>query len=197
MHDPEMPDRVAVADIPAGDIPTPGTDVWNISGSSNGTWHGLWPLSLAASRLPRHLPCSGYITNRHQCVSVNNKTSAITMIPSGVPQGSILGPTLFIIYTFDLASVFNDSYIQCFADDSQIVHYFDADDSENGYFTCKQTWAESVIVLLITVSSSTADTNDNLATPHCDPNLYPEATTFIYIKPTVSPEGRAAPSVIN
>lgn len=39
-----------------------------------------------------------YLSNRQQCVVINNTLSDLVSVSSGVPQGSILGPLLFIIY---------------------------------------------------------------------------------------------------
>nr|CAH7762105.1 unnamed protein product [Callosobruchus chinensis] len=70
-----------------------------------------------------------YLSNRNQCVSLNGQTSNVTEITSGVPQGSILGPLLFLIYTFDLHKSIVNSDIQTFADDTQVIHYFNSDEA--------------------------------------------------------------------
>ena len=43
-----------------------------------------------------------FLKNRKQCVEINNIRSAFTYILTEVPQGSILGPLLFIIYMNDI-----------------------------------------------------------------------------------------------
>ena len=49
-----------------------------------------------------------YLTDRVQCCSVNGVSSGFRSITCGVPQGSLLGPLLFIVYMNDLPSAAKD-----------------------------------------------------------------------------------------
>ena len=60
-----------------------------------------------------------YLTNRRQRVVIDGKKSDWTYISAGVPQGSILGPLLFLIYVNDII-VDIESQILLFADDTCI-----------------------------------------------------------------------------
>lgn len=64
---------------------------------------------------------SSYVHNRCQTVVLNGFTSASMYIPSGVPQGSLLGPLLFIIFVADISSCFRSSKILLYADDMKIL----------------------------------------------------------------------------
>ena len=56
-----------------------------------------------------------------QRCSVNGQISPLEIIKCGVPQGSILGPLLFIVYIFDLPKSVNNVDITMFADDTNFM----------------------------------------------------------------------------
>ena len=60
-----------------------------------------------------------YLTNRKQRVVLNGQESQWGNIKAGVPQGSVLGPLLFLVYINDLEEGIN-SFIKFFADDTSI-----------------------------------------------------------------------------
>lgn len=64
---------------------------------------------------------NSYLSNRQQAVCVSNVLSTFKSIDKGVPQGSILGPLLFLIYINDLTSILTHSQPFLYADDTTIV----------------------------------------------------------------------------
>ena len=65
---------------------------------------------------------TSYFTNRFQNVKIEGKCSAMKLIKRGVPQGSILGPLLFLVYINDLGA-YDDwqSEIIKYADDTVMI----------------------------------------------------------------------------
>ncbi|PIK47139.1 putative RNA-directed DNA polymerase from mobile element jockey-like [Apostichopus japonicus] len=61
-----------------------------------------------------------YITNRLQYTTYKNSNSGLGEIACGVPQGSVLGPLLFIIYVNDICHVSNIAHTVLFADDTNL-----------------------------------------------------------------------------
>ena len=62
-----------------------------------------------------------YLCNRYHYVSINGNDSSELISNVGVPQGSVLGPLFFIIYTSDLCNLLIDTNPIMFADDTAVV----------------------------------------------------------------------------
>ena len=61
-----------------------------------------------------------FLSNRSQHVMVDGCRSKLVNVVSGVPQGCVLGPLLFILYTWELFSILETKLIG-FADDSTLM----------------------------------------------------------------------------
>jgi len=95
-----------------------------------------------------------FLIGRKQRVKIDEVMSEWSDVLSGIPQGSILGPVLFIIYINDLIeSCGNDAKIYLFADDARLYNHIkcivDAEilQSKNDKFT---DWAHRWLVKLST-----------------------------------------------
>ena len=60
------------------------------------------------------------LQNRKLCVNINDKVSNLRSLTHGVPQGSVLGPLLFLIYINDMSQIFPDAKVYQYADDTVI-----------------------------------------------------------------------------
>lgn len=71
---------------------------------------------------------SAYLHDRKQIVQITTEgkldRSETKLVMSGVPQGSTLGPILFILYTADLCNILESVNVQCYADDYQLYKHF-------------------------------------------------------------------------
>ena len=63
-----------------------------------------------------------YLTSRHQRVRINGEFSTRSPVLSGVPQGSVLGPALFLIFVADIPEIVQN-FVSLYADDSKIYNY--------------------------------------------------------------------------
>ena len=69
-----------------------------------------------------------FLPGRSQQVSFNGSLSSIGLITTGVPQGSVLGPFLFLLYSADVPLIANQHGlgIHCYFDDGQIYVFVKA-----------------------------------------------------------------------
>ena len=65
--------------------------------------------------------CKSYLSDRNQYVSINGFDSGLTTINCGVPQGSVLGPLLFLLYINDLNQAIKFCKVHHFADDTNLL----------------------------------------------------------------------------
>lgn len=61
-----------------------------------------------------------YLTDRYQYTFCNSIKSEMMEINCGVPQGSVLGPLLFLVYMNDINTALQDQKIKLFADDTNL-----------------------------------------------------------------------------
>ena len=95
-----------------------------------------------------------YLTSRMQCVTINGSISDQLSVISGVPQGSILGQLLFLIFVNDLPASASSSNIFLFANDMKCLK------TVNTYSNCLSFQSD---LYNLTVWSQSCNLNFNVA----------------------------------
>ena len=125
---------------------------------------------------------SAFLSNRSQQVSINGTKSVSSHVTSGVPEESVLRPSLFLLYIYDLVNVINNSDVRLYANDVKLfrevvdlpeVHLLQAD--LDNLFKWAQTCMAikhtfllinvSVYVLVVTNNNLPVYSIDNIAVP--------------------------------
>ena len=68
-----------------------------------------------------HQLFKSYLTGRQQDTTINHQKSSLSNIKYGVPQGSVLGPLLFLLYINNLSKAVVHSKVHHFADDKLFI----------------------------------------------------------------------------
>ena len=94
----------------------------DISKAFDKVWHKGLLFKLRQNGIKgKLLACiSNYLSSRKQRVKINSATSSLLSVNAGVPQGSVLGPLLFLVYVNDIAENLL-SPVRLFADDSSLI----------------------------------------------------------------------------
>jgi hypothetical protein len=93
----------------------------DISQAFDKVWHtGLLYNLRRSLPLNYFLILNSYLSNRHFVVKVHTELTGFTRVNAGVPQGSVLGPLLYLLFTADLPTS-PDSFTATFADDTAVV----------------------------------------------------------------------------
>jgi hypothetical protein len=94
---------------------------------------------------------SSYLLDRSQSVSINSHCTPPSPMETGVPQGSVLGPLLFCLYTTPLSYIFSNSSVSfhLYADDTQLYISFSSSGSHDSLASLSST-LDSVYTWLTT-----------------------------------------------
>ena len=100
-----------------------------------------------------------YLEDRTQVVTVNGMKSSPSLLTCGVPQGSVLGPNLFILYTQPLSDVISHHSVShhMFANDTELCK----SDSPSEAFTLSRTIEACISDVKVWVVQNKLQLNDD------------------------------------
>ena len=85
----------------------------------------LFRLYLYGFRGTQHSWFESYLHNRRQYVKIDSTKSSYENISCRIPQGSTLGPLLFLLYVSDLPNCVDKLSVRSFADDTNLFYSSD------------------------------------------------------------------------
>ena len=108
--------------------------------------HEILILKLENMGLRGHVSAllKSYLSDRYQYTQVNGSNSKLGLIRTGIPQGSVLGPILFLLYINDLTKSVQ-SHVTLFADDSNIFDRMEENGTNNldNTLSIENSWMKS------------------------------------------------------
>jgi len=126
-----------------------------------------------------------YLTNRSQRVAFNGVYSEWLPVTSGVPQGSILGPLLFLLYINDLPNALSENTLcAIFADDTKVYRHINSHQDHlilqhdiNNIFQWSKTWGLTFNKLKCNIISLKRNHNSTEYLYSMDATTLPRVTT--------------------
>ena len=137
-----------------------------------------------------------FLSDRSQAVVVDGTRSTWKEVSSGVPQGSVIGPTLFLLFINDIQDGIS-SPIRLFADDCVIYHEIRSESDHNILqqdlqilSSWSSTWLMTFNVKKCGVMSITRKRNPKIYQYHLQNDPIPRVSEYKYLGVTVTPDLR-------
>jgi len=111
-----------------------------------------------------------YLTTRFQFVQCQSSSSSLLPIKCGVPQGSVLGPILFLLYINDLPNAFSHNSPLLFADDTTLTFISDSLSTLNSNINADLTSLHNWLTANKLTLNITKTNCINFSSPQCLPS---------------------------